>query len=107
MPNALFAIYDSGARFFGPPLMSPNLTMFKRSLDLHLRDNPQAPMFEYPDDFIVYDLGMIDEETGAIEPRDPPVRVATIGELMVRRPGTVPPLDVTVPTDTNSGDFQT
>lgn len=97
--TTLFAIYDNGAGFFGPPLMSPSLTMFRRSMDLHLRDNPQAPMFEYPEEFAIYEIGFYDEETGNIESHSPPLRVGSVAEVM-RRPGTVPPLDVTVPTDT-------
>jgi len=97
----LFCLYDQGARFFGAPMMTQNESMLRRGLEALLQDNPNLPIFQYSDDFIVYKIGEYDQESGEISPMIPAARIETVSTFM-RKPGHSPSLDVTVPTDTIS-----
>jgi len=97
----LYSLFDQGARFFGAPMMAQNESMLRRGLEALLQDNQRLPIFEYPEEFVVYKIGEFDQETGEISPVIPAARIETIAAFL-RKPGHSASLDVTVPTDTKS-----
>lgn len=101
--NHLYSLFDQGARFFGAPMMTQNESMLRRGLEALLQDNQRLPIFEYPEEFIVYKIGEFDPETGEISPVIPAARIESVAVFM-RKPGHSASLDVTVPTDTKPGD---
>lgn len=97
--NTLYSLFDQGARYFGAPMMTQNEQMLRRGLEALLQDNARLPIFEYPEEFVVYKIGEYDPETGEITPTIPPARIETVAAFL-RKPGHSSSLDVTVPTDT-------
>lgn len=82
MNTKLFALYDEGARFFAPPIMSPNVTMVARTMLQMEQDKIPANFMQYPKSFVLYEIGEYNEETAQIDPISPPIRHATVSELV-------------------------
>ncbi|AXH75136.1 MAG: nonstructural protein [Microviridae sp.] len=78
----IYSFYDEGAKFFGPPIASQNLSMIQRSLRAAAAENAQVPFLQYPAEFVVYEIGAFDEETGAIEATTPPARLQTVADIL-------------------------
>lgn len=104
MKQRLYAIYDEASRSFGSPTSAPNDAVLRRALADFARSGASAPFVSYPDEHIVYFIGDYDTDSAAIDVCNPPERLGNIREFL--GVGTVPPLDVTVPTDTKQDNFQ-
>lgn len=78
----IYAFYDEGAKFFGPPIAAQNISMIQRSLRAAAAENAQVPFLQYPREFVLYELAAYDEETGRIEPTTPPARLQSVAEIL-------------------------
>lgn len=78
----IYSFYDEGAKFFGPPVAAQNISMIQRSLRAAAAENAQVPFLQYPAEFIVYEIGAFNEETGAVEPTTPPARLQSVSDLI-------------------------
>lgn len=78
----LYAFYDEGAKFFGPPLMAQNLGMVRRSVRALAQQNADAPFLQYPREFVLYEIAQFDDVSGAIVPVSPPLRLHSVQDLL-------------------------
>lgn len=62
----LFAIYDVRAQRYAPPTPAYNPYIIIRSIAQVIRQNSNAPLALYPDDFILYCVGSYNEVTGLV-----------------------------------------
>lgn len=63
MLHEVFAVYDSKADVFGPPILAPAVGAAKRSFVESCSDSSTA-LAKYPEDFALYHLGTYDDATG-------------------------------------------
>ncbi|AXH74725.1 MAG: nonstructural protein [Microviridae sp.] len=82
--SRLFAFYDDKAMFFMPPAVAANENAIMRSLRAAKDEMPDAPFVRYPGDFILYDVGSFDEQTGVVDGLAVPRRVATFSEIFAQ-----------------------
>lgn len=90
MVDKLYAFYDEGAKFFGPPVMAANINMIRRSLLEMEKQNAPMPFLMYPNDFVVYEIGVYDQDSGMLEATAPPVRIAVVKDLLSDQAQVVP-----------------
>lgn len=70
----LFAIFDSKAQVFAPPFVSETLGTAERMFS-ELVNDPKTTVHSYPDDFIMYQVGTMDDYTGELRSVTPPVHL--------------------------------
>lgn len=70
MKSKIFSVFDSKAKTFGLPFFQPNVELAVRGVTKLVNDQAQL-IHEFPDDFILYEIGMYDDETGCITPLEP------------------------------------
>lgn len=58
-----FAVFDSQASAFGTPMFLPSSGVALR-LFSEACANPKSPMFQHPQDFVLYELGTYDPNSG-------------------------------------------
>lgn len=82
MKTSYFAIYDKKANSFGQLFPSNTHGTAERSFKDAL-DNPESPYGKYPDDFALYHIMDIDDESGyIIESFEPPRLVVQATQLL-------------------------
>jgi len=67
----IYSIKDEKRNKFLQPFFSDPITV-KRSI-ITMRENPQTELHNFPEQFTLYYLGEIDEDTGVIKPSRMPV----------------------------------
>lgn len=80
--NKLYAVRDVKSDSFGAPMSIASLGLAKRAL-VEIVKGGQGPVALYPADFMLYELGEYDEDSGTITPVLPAPRfVATVQEIV-------------------------
>lgn len=83
MKISYFSVYDKKAMMFGQLFPSNTLGTAERSFQESVR-NPESPHAKHPDDFALYHLLDIDDETGhVIESFEPPNLVVQASQLVI------------------------
>ena len=78
MKKNIVAVYDKASQAYGQPIFAPALGVAIRSFtDEVNRPHENNQMHNHPDDFIMYDLGLFDDNTGAFELHDLPNKLIT------------------------------
>lgn len=73
----LFSVYDSKAAAFNMPFSSANRSTAVRDFTRAAND-PSTSMYEFPEDYTLYEVGEFDEDLGTLVARTPdPVVVAS------------------------------
>jgi len=67
-----FSIFDSTSREFAPPYALLNVALAKRSFAMAAAQ-PGTPINSFPTDFILYEVGTFDNETGEMNSIIPPI----------------------------------
>lgn len=80
----LYGVKDVKSGNFAAPFVSENSESASRALCTTLMTQPDSLLKLYPDDFILYQLGIFDNETGWIE-RCELVRVISCAELIAQQ----------------------
>lgn len=80
----LFIVHDNRARITaGSPIAAWNDVDITRQLEQDV-NNPkkESRISQYPDDFDLYEIGIIDEETGKIEGHEEPRHIRRLSTLV-------------------------
>ena len=68
----IFAVRDQAVDAFNRPFFSPSRGLAVRSFtDEVNRSDPANPMYAHHEEFVLYELGQFDEETGIFETINP------------------------------------
>ena len=86
MIQRIFSVYDTKACAFAPPFVSERWETATRLLRQMMQDRNIMPS-QYPEDFVIYELGEMDLGTGEIKPIVPPT---SHGSLLQFVPSNVP-----------------
>jgi hypothetical protein len=80
----MYVIYDVKAKFYNKPFYMQNDSIAIRAFN-DLANDPQTDVFKHPTDFILFNIGVYDDETASIEAHDPLV-LARAHELKEEAP---------------------
>lgn len=82
MISRVYSIYDiKAAIYIGTFFESNNAVAMRRFSDLV--NDPRSPFFKHPEDYILFCLGAMDDESGRIEGHDP-VNLAVASDVKIR-----------------------
>lgn len=76
----IFAIYDNQAETFGRPFFMLTEGLAIRGF-VEAASDPQTDFAKFPSDFILYEIGDYDENTGLIESIDPKRHMSALTAL--------------------------
>lgn len=62
----IFSIYDRKAETFGEPILQPTLGSMLRALEQEF-ENEDSMLSKYPEDYVLYELGTFNAESGEID----------------------------------------
>jgi len=78
----ILTVQDTAAKLYGQPFFVPSVAAGLRSVgDEANRSASDNALYQHPDDFVVYHLGVFDDETGRFETMAP-VQVARVKDLI-------------------------
>lgn len=73
----LFSLFDNAAHVFGPLIAYESRELAIRNFIVAMLSNQKSAVSDFPDDFILYELGDFNNSTGSIIPHPTPVIVMT------------------------------
>lgn len=85
MKALLFSIRDAKANSFGPPFAKYSRGEAEREFTTITR-NEQSTISKFPEDFDLWEIGTIDQETGKIEGLATPVHMMKAIQLLDAKP---------------------
>lgn len=71
MNRTVFAIYDRTAGVFNAPFLAHNAAAAERLVDAQKTD-PGSLFSTHPDDFVIFEIGTYDQQTGVLIPLTAP-----------------------------------
>jgi len=77
MKKLVCVMKDKPAEMYMAPIVVPTLAVLYRDLRDAVRPGQDNPIAKYPADFEVFQLGVFDDETGALDVFATPLRLAT------------------------------
>lgn len=86
----VFSIYDGKIKSFLKPFVDQHTGQALRSFEEACRE-PSSPFAKFPSDFVLYEVGTFDSETGNLESYSPKIQIATPIEF-IKAPMTSSPL---------------
>lgn len=78
----LFSVYDTKAAVFSNPFTSVNKFTAIRDFQNAVND-PQSNISQYPDDYILYELGSFDDITGEVTASTPIVSLGPAAQFKI------------------------
>ena len=75
MKSVIASVQDVKAEFFGRPFTARSEAEAVRMFADGIKDN-QTQMSQHPEDFILYHIGLFNDETGEITPGKPRILIA-------------------------------
>ncbi|AXH73206.1 MAG: nonstructural protein [Microviridae sp.] len=63
----IFCVYDNKSTVFANPFVSQNTATALRDFQTAATD-PQSNLSQYPEDFILFEIGSFDEDKGVVSP---------------------------------------
>lgn len=87
MKSQVFTIYDIKASEHGQPFFSQNAATASRAVSTEV-NNPQSTttFARFPDDFLLYQIGEFDSETGLLKPHDSNIIISKVSDLVSKPP---------------------
>lgn len=83
MIHRLFSVYDGKIKSFMRPFSDQHLGNALRSFEEACKE-PSSPFAKYASDFVLYEIGTFDDETGTITAHNPIQLAATALEYAAR-----------------------
>ncbi|WNK13720.1 MAG: nonstructural protein [Microvirus sp.] len=80
--KSCFTVYDTKSAIFANPFVSQNKMTALRDFQQAAND-PQSQISNYPEDFILFEIGTFDENTGSISPMLP-VNLGSADQFTIR-----------------------
>lgn len=77
MKKLVCCLKDTKAELFMAPVVIPTLAAMYRDLRDAARPGQDNPISKYPADFVVYQLGSFDDETGRLDVFPDPLRLSS------------------------------
>lgn len=81
MQKKLYSLYDTKAGTFAPPMVFPSDAVALREILGAVRNSPQIPPAQYPEDFVIFALALWDETEG-VKPMATPESFGTVLQIM-------------------------
>lgn len=82
----VFSVRDEKAQVFSPPVLALNVAMMMRSISDLLMDG-KHPYAKHPEDYVLYDLGVFDDNTAAFSFPAAPKSLVVLRDLISREVG--------------------
>lgn len=83
MIRVMLSVFDSAALTYGQPFFVPAVGAGVRAVgDEVNRAAADNPLYQHPDDFVVFELGTFDDQTGQLEVLAEPRHVARCKDLI-------------------------
>lgn len=73
----LFSMFDVKVGTFGQLVTLENAELARRSLITTFLSGQESPVTQFPDDFILYEIGDFDIKTGEIKMHASPIKIIT------------------------------
>lgn len=80
MKRVICAVRDSALAAFMQPFFVPALGVASRSFADEV-NRQESPMFQHPEDYVLYELGTFDEDSGRFDLLPDPRQVARASDL--------------------------
>lgn len=74
----MFSLYDSKAAAFAAPFSTPRRELAQRAM-VELMDAGQSQVARFPEDFLLFELGEFDDQTGVVV-SVPPVNLGPVSQ---------------------------
>lgn len=74
----MFCLFDTKAQAFAPPFCTPRVELAVRSL-IQMLDAGDSQLAKFPEDFVLYEVGVFDDTTGVVE-SVPPVNHGPVSQ---------------------------
>lgn len=71
----LFSMFDDKASTFGALIALENADVARRHFIVSMLSNEKSPVRDFPDDYILYELGDFDKFTGKFTLHETPIKV--------------------------------
>jgi hypothetical protein len=85
MISVIVSVRDTAAEAFGRPMYLQSLGVAIRSFtDEVNREDKDNQLFNHPDDFDLYDLGVFDDSTGKYQIRDNPIVIVRGKDVKIK-----------------------
>jgi hypothetical protein len=85
MISVIVSVKDSAAEAFGRPMYLQSLGVAIRSFtDEVNREDKDNQLFNHPDDFDLYELGLFDDSIGRYELRDNPIVIVRGKDVKIK-----------------------
>lgn len=73
----LFSLFDTKACSFGSLIALENAEVARRNFVMSMLSSEKSPVRDFPDDYILYEMGGFDNHTGEITVHACPIKVMT------------------------------
>lgn len=73
----LFSLFDTKACSFGSLIALENAEVARRNFVMSMLSPEKSPVKDFPDDYILYEMGEFDNHSGKITVHDCPIKVIT------------------------------
>ena len=77
MLQKIFCVYDNKSKAYLNPWFLPNAEMAKRSFADSVNASDRNPISLHPEDYVLYEVGVFDSDSGIIQHVDPHVNHGT------------------------------
>lgn len=81
MQKKLYSLFDTKAGTFAPPMVFPSDAVALRDILGAVRNSPQIPPAQYPEDFVIFALALWDDAEG-VKLLSTPESFGTVLQLM-------------------------
>ena len=82
MKMQMFSVYDTASGLFARPIFAQSRGIAIRSFSDEVnRQAADNTLYQHPEDFQLFHLGVYDDQTGVCESLDKPLRVVTASEV--------------------------
>lgn len=80
MQKSLFSVYDVKSTIFSSPFISVNAATAIRAF-AHAVNDPSTEIFQYPADYILYEVGSFDDTSGVVSPLSERIYLGTASQF--------------------------
>lgn len=98
-----YAVHDGKGKYFGLPFFMQNAGMATRAFS-DLVNDPQSSVNRHPEDYVLYEIGIYDDQSAIMESKSPLELIATANQFKkqpeILNNWRIPPKE-TVETSTN------
>lgn len=83
MKLAVCTIFDQKSGLFNQPFFTANVATAERAIENCIMDK-EHPFSKHPEDYVLFDLGHYDDQTGMFVQHSAPVSITTLSQLSAK-----------------------